>query len=409
MAAELKMGNGAEPSTPATGYTTFFADSDGRGKTKNAAGILSLINGTDGLNYVRNAGFWFAQRQAPATLTTYSSVGGRAITADGWSISNENASIQFRRVDSSGAVETGITNRFYGEFTKITATGKMQIMQVGDGTNSCALRGRNVRVQLRMKSVVAASAVWNIALVSLGAGGTIDTVTATAAAFFTAQGANGVDPTLGTNLTYIPPTTDKTGDNATAAANAYQATVTTAWQRFGGVFTVPTTAKNLVVLIYSHNQVTATNGVALAEVSLTDGEEIEEWSPLILPLELARVQRFYAKTFNTDTAPIQNAGVNTGEARWPSMVVAAVAIVGLRWDYPTSMRGLGIGGAAATLTLYNPSAANAQVRDITSALDCSLSTANVNGENGLYVNTTPNVGTVAGECLGVHITADHEL
>lgn len=407
--SDMQLAHVAEPSTPGAGTSLVYTDADGRLKLKGASGVVSLASGEDPINYIRNSGFWFAQRQAPATLTTYSNVGGRIITADGWGISNENASTQYRRVDSSGAVETNLLSRFYGEFTKITAAGKLQIMQAIEGSNACQLRGRTVRLQLKMKSVVAASAQWNIAIVALGSGGTLDTITATAAAFFTAQGANGVDPTLGTNLTYIAPTAGKTGDNCTSGTNSYACTVTTSWQRFGGIFTIPANCKNLIVLVYSHNQVTATNGVALAEVGMMEGEEIQDWSPRPVSQELQDCQRYYSKTFNVDTAPAQNIGVNTGEHRWPSMVVGAVASVGNQWQYPVTMRGAGIGGAAVTLTLYNPSAANAQVRDITSAADCSASSANANGERGMYVNTTGNAGTIAGECMGVHISADHEL
>lgn len=399
----------SEPATPSSGKSRFWIDSEGRVRSKGANGIVNLLSGEDPINYIRNSGFWFAQRQAPGTLTTYSNVGGRAITADGWGISNENASTQFRRVDTIGALESGLITRYWGEYTKITANGKIQVMQAIEASNVANLRGRNVRFQLKMKSIVAASAQWNIAIIALGSGGTTDTVTATAAAFFTAHGANGVDPTLGTNLTYIAPTSGKTGDNCTAGTNSYACTVTTAWQRFGGIFTVPTTCKNLIVLIYSHNQVTTTNGLGVSEVSLCEGEEIQDWSPRPLSQELQDCQRYYCKSFNVDTAPAQNIGLNTGEFRFPSMVVGAVAIVGATFRYPVQMRGAGIGGSAVTLTSYNPSAANVQARDITSAADCSATSLNANGEQGLYVNTTGNAGTIAGECIGVHVSADHEL
>lgn len=401
----------AAPSTPAATYVDIYPDSGDkmRMRVKDANGIDSAVLGRGAWNYLRNAGFWFAQRQAPGTLTTYSNIGGRIITADGWAISNENASTQYRRVDSIAAVESGLLSRYYGEFTKITSAGKLQIMQAIEAHDIANLRGKNVRLQMKLKSIVAGSAQWNITIIALGSGGSTDVIVTSAGTLFSAQNGSGVDPTLTTNYTYLAPTSGKTGDNCTAGASSYACTVTTSWQRFGGVFTIPTNCKNLIVLIHSNAQVTATNGVAIAEISLTEGEEIQDWAPLDYETELNRVQRYYSKTFQVDTNPATSAGLTTGEFRFPSMVAGAVAIVGQRWEYPVRMRGAGLAGAAPTLTAYNPSAANAQVRDVTSAADCSSTSLNANGEQGLFINTTANAGTVAGECLAVHMTADHEL
>ena len=395
--------DGAAPATPAAGKVSQYTASGGRPRAISANGADFGLSGQPFFNYLRNSGFWFAQRQAPATLTTYSSVGGRAITADAWGVSNENASVQFRRVDSSGAVETGLQSRHYGEFTKITAAGKIQITQAIEGNLACQFRGRKVRVQMRLKGVVAGGQ-WNIALVQLNAAGTIDTIPNGAGLFYTAHGANAVDPTLGANLAYIAPTAGKAGDNCTAGASSYACTVTTAWQRFGGIFTIPLDAKNLVVVLYSHNQVAATNGIAITEAMIVDDEAIQEWKLTGVPLELARVERFYFKTFNIDTLPAQNVGLNTGEFKFMSVVIGGLAMAGIGVSYRHRMF-----KAGTTLTLYNPSAANAMARNVTDSSDATLSTITANGEQGCWLSCTGAVGNAAGEHMAVHLSVDAEL
>lgn len=399
------LNDSAAPATPAAGKVSVYSETGGRLRAKAASGADGYLAPGTYNNLIRNSGFWFAQRQVPGTLTTYSNVGGRITAgADGWGISNENASIQYRRVDSSGAVETNLYSRFWGEFTKLTANGKIQIMQALEGSNCANLRGRNVRLTMKMKSIVAASAQWNIAIVALGSGGTIDVIPSTAGNFFTAQGANGVDPTLAANQTYIAPTAGKTGDNCTAGANSYACTVTAAWQRFSGVFTIPTTAKNLIVLVYSHNQVTVTNGLGVTEVMLSDGEHIQEWQAGSIYDEFQRVQRYYLKTFNMDTNPAQSVGLNTGEFKFACVVAGAVATAGVGFRFPVPMF-----KAATTLTLYNPSAANVQVRNVTDSADMTGSTVTANGEQGCWINFTGLAGNAAGEHLAVHLSADAEI
>lgn len=404
--SRLIFNDSAEPSSPASAKTLLHTDTTGRIRSKNAAGIYDNLSQSRPSNLIRNSGFWFAQRQAPATLTTYSNVGGRIITADGWGISNGTASTQFRRVDSSGAVETGLQSRFYGEFTKITSTGKMQIMQAIEGSDATQLRGRNVRVQMKLKTIVAASATWNIALVQLNSAGTLDTIPSTAATFFTAQGADTVDPTLGTNLAYIAPTTGKTGHNCTAGTNSYACTVTSAWTLFGGVFTVPTNCKNLIVLLYSHNGVAATNGVAIAEAIMVDNETVQDWFCDSSQVELARCQRQYQKTFAIDTAPVQNAGVTTGCLRCILGKTAATALAAqFQFQFSVPMR-----TTPGTITTYNPGAANAEVRQISGTATDLTATATANStDRSVDITATGAATGVVGDQCGIHVTADSEL
>jgi len=391
----------AAPSAPAAGSLTVYPDAAGRVRALDATGVDSVLSPSARVNYVRNSGKWFAQRQAPATATTYSSTTGRAIAADGFGITNENASATYQRTDTAGAVETGLQGRFYGNYLKITTLGKLMVTQVLEGSDAVALRGRTVRVQCWMKQLVGAAPVVRLGLIQLAAAGTIDAIPA---AFISAFGANGVDPTLGTNLARINPKAGVTGDNCTLNGAAYDCTLSSAWQRFGGVFDVPSDCKNLVVAIWGNAQFAATNGFALAQVSLTDGYEIQDWSPALPTVELDRVQRFYSKSFGIDTAPAQNVGLNTGEHKWVKVVAGATAARSPVWRFPVRMR-----AAPTTTTLYSPGSASAQVRDETNTVDCTASAVVAGSDTGVAVTATGNAATVAEGLLGVHLSCDAEL
>jgi hypothetical protein len=400
----ILLNEGAAPSTPASGKASLFVDSAGRLKYIGDDGVVNELAERYRDNAVRNSGMWFAQRQAPGTATTYSSTTGRAIGADGWGVTNENASATYRRVDARSAPETGLQSGYWGEYLKTTSAGKLHVSQVIEGASTAPLRGRTVRLQCKMKQVVAVSPVYRLGLVQLNSAGTIDVITA---AFMGAFGGSGVDPTLGTNLARIAPKAGVSGDNCTANGNAYDCTLSSTWQRFGGVFDVPSDCRNLIVCVWSNAQVTATNGFGLSEVSLTDGYEITDWDPRALPLELGRCLRFYQKTFALDTAPAQNAGITTGALQAICGKAAATALAGQgQWRYPVNLR-----AAATTLTLYNPGAANAQARRVSGAAAADQTatvTANSTEHSADWTCTGDAAGTV-GDRIIVHMSADAEL
>jgi hypothetical protein len=246
---------------------------------------------------------------------------------------------------------------------------------------------------------------FRLGVIQLTSAGTVDTVPSGAGLYITAWGASSTDPTLGTNLSYITPKAGITYPNGTVSGNAVNCSVTTSWTQFSVVIDVPTTAKNLIVSVWSDAGVTATTGtVSVSEASIVDSQGIPDWSYLSMEVELQRCQRFYYKTFNVDQNPTTNVGLNTGEFKFQNTVVGAVAFAGVGFRYPVQMR-----AAATTLTLFNPSAANAQVRNVTDAADMTGSAVTANGEQGCWINATGAVGNAAGEHLAVHLSADAEL
>lgn len=122
-------------------------------------------------------------------------------------------------------------------------------------------------------------------------------------------------------------------------------------------------------------------------------EEVDFNSQLLL------AQRHYAKTFVYGTAPAQNAGASTGEVQGIAGKASTAAEL-LTWRFPRQMR------VTPSITLFNPSATNAQVRDETASVDTTASTTANLTADGTSVTATGNASTAVGNTLGVHITAD---
>lgn len=114
--------------------------------------------------------------------------------------------------------------------------------------------------------------------------------------------------------------------------------------------------------------------------------------------ELAIAQRYYEKSFNYTTAPVQNAGLNSAEVTMPSPVAAGTAR--LPWVAHRVRKRV-----QPTLTVYNPRAANGEVRDNNTGTDCSA-TSSVATESGHWVFTTVPGGAGVGDRLNYHWVAD---
>lgn len=114
---------------------------------------------------------------------------------------------------------------------------------------------------------------------------------------------------------------------------------------------------------------------------------------------LRYANRFFDKSFNYGTAPAQNIGLTNGEQRWHANIAGAVSNFS-----PTIMLTEPM-IVPPTITLYNPAAANAQVRNITDSTDHSASSAINISERGFVITSTGLAGTALGEQLGAHWTA----
>jgi len=329
-------------------------------------------------NHLINGSFDFAQRQSPGTLTT---IADNAYSADRWRATRENADLQYIRVDATG--ESGLTCKYHGQYKKITNSGKFHVVQILEGVNSVPLRGKTITFQLKMKA--SSSKTIRMAVLELQNAGTMDTIPGT---LVTAFGADGTDPTLGSNVAII--------------TGAESKSVTTSWQSFSVTVTVPTNSKNIICAFWSNADFSANDTLSVAEAGLFISSIVQAWTQRPTQQELALCQRYYFKTFAIDTAPAQNIGANTEEFHAPAPVAGANTQRMSKLQFPVVMF------KVPTLTTYNPAAANAQVRDFTASADCSA-VSSAAFANGVLLACTGNASTAVGNALRVHVTLEAEL
>ncbi len=395
--AEIIEAHGGSTSAPSAGSNKIIADADGRFYSVGANGLCTPMVTVAKANVLRTGGWWFAQRLNPNTPETLSALTSRITGPDGWRVTNETASVTYERVNVQNSPETGMGGPFYGAWRKITSAGKMLVTQCIEGIEASKLRGRQVRLQCRLKGT--SSFIVRLGLIELTAGGTANSPPGT---FVSAFNGNGTDPTLGSNLSYITPTATVEPDNAVIAGGAVECSVTTSWQRFGGVFTVPSDSKNLFFALWTGAQVGAASGFNVGEAGLYDGPEIQDWHPLHMAIELQKCQRYYFSSFGLDVKPAQNAGVATGPIRGIVGKAGATALgVQLHVPFPVCVR------TGGTFTLFNPSGANAQVR--TAGGDCTASAPANETSRSFDITATGNAGSAVGDAAQVHVTYDVEI
>lgn len=374
-------------------------------------------------NMLRNSGFWFAQCQTPGTLTNMGTVAGRRnYGPDGWFSVCETSLVQYARVDTDTSPETALSGRYYGRFVKTTNAGKLLVCQAVESIDCQHVRGSQVRVQVKLKA--SASVTWRLGLVQLASAGTADTFlpppadTHASGTFITAWNGSGTDPTLNAtqNYVYIAPDASNT-DNTTVSGNALTCSVTTTWQRFGGTFTVPTDCHNLIVVLWSNAQMAASDEIKMAEVSMCLGTDIAVWAPQAWSSELLRCQRYVLKTFYPDTAPAQNAG-GLGDAVNGIAGKSGANSNYLTWRFPVPLRVSALDNVITTgfpfngIKTYNPSAANANARNITTNADMAITGTIIADRTGVTFTITGvggGGGTSVGDRIAIHLLIFGEL
>jgi hypothetical protein len=119
-------------------------------------------------------------------------------------------------------------------------------------------------------------------------------------------------------------------------------------------------------------------------------------------LQLQLCQRRYQNTFRPFVPPASGTGSNTGELMF-RRILAGAASEGLYVPLPVRMR------ATPTVSLFNPIAANTQVRNTTKNADCLVSAADQISDHGFRITCTGNSTGVAGDWLSVHYAVDARL
>ncbi len=167
--------------------------------------------------------------------------------------------------------------------------------------------------------------------------------------------------------------------------------------------TLSRSMNNLIVMVWT-GSVTAQNATLdLGNLQMEAGAEATAFDHLPRDMQLAACHRYYAKSFGLTTAPAQNTEPVTA-LRIPQVVGAATRMNGATVWLPQTMR-----SAAMAITTYNPSAANAEVRNNTTGADCTLTGVTQTGDRRFTISTTTPAGSAAGNALIVHWTADASL
>jgi hypothetical protein len=145
------------------------------------------------------------------------------------------------------------------------------------------------------------------------------------------------------------------------------------------------------------------NFFMLAGVQMERGGSATPFDAVPFDNELRRCQRHYSKSFPYATAPAQNVGSNLGALTWVNILGGANGGGSQTVYFPATMM------TTPAVTLYNPSAANAQIRNLSTAADWTSSVTS-QSDSGFYVSGTQDAGSVAGTHRhAVHWSASAEL
>lgn len=166
-----------------------------------------------------------------------------------------------------------------------------------------------------------------------------------------------------------------------------------AWQ--AGNFNAATTQSNMLD--------TLNRQLNISDVMWSPSVVLLPFEPIDWDQELRKCQRYWEKSFSYATAPVQNAGLATGEHRWQTIVAGAATLrATVRFTVGKRSNGYNV-------TLYNPAAANSQIRDISSALDATGSVAQNKAEDAFEISGTANGSSLAANGMGVHWVAENRL
>ncbi len=183
---------------------------------------------------------------------------------------------------------------------------------------------------------------------------------------------------------------------------------TTSWQKFTQILSVPsisgktlgTNNNDRLELVFIFDSVLTGVTISVAQVQFEKGSVATEFEQRLIVLELGLAQRYYQKTFQFDTAPVQNVGDSIGALL---AYGDGTGRFDMPWPFATRMR------ASPTLTTYSPLSASADAYNLTDATTTPVTTTASPGERGIvYIPSTVDA-TDTNNRMVLHVTADAEL
>lgn len=176
----------------------------------------------------------------------------------------------------------------------------------------------------------------------------------------------------------------------------------------GSTFQTTANAWNTGSFIGTSNQVNGTNtgftDFRITGIMVNEGSIAAPFSMFgkSADREFIACQRYYQKSFPYATAPATNSGVEDGALTYHAPFTG-VTTFGVDRSYPVIMR------ATPTITYFNPSAANANWRNISAGADSAAAATANSGQNAINVRNAQVVGDVAGQRISVHYTLASEI
>lgn len=145
----------------------------------------------------------------------------------------------------------------------------------------------------------------------------------------------------------------------------------------------------------------ASDGIIWGGWQLEPGNDATQFEQVPFEQEIGLCRSYFWKSFTYDTTPAQNAGV-AGALPVSQFTGASNAQASTSYTLPSFMR---TNGAA---TIYNPSAANAQIRNISRNTNWTSSAGSA-GDHSINFTGVSAAGSAAGDQSYVHVTIDSEI
>jgi len=379
----------AAPATPAANKSMVFVDTaDNRVKQIDPTGVINVLthDGLQDRNIITNGGFNIQQRQVPAStaIAAISTTTRGGQVADRWAVTTSTASnLNWQQVDSAAAPETGLLARYYGSMIKSSAVKKVLLSQFIINAEMAHLRGQKVRLSVKTNIKVGNAQTLKLGLLQLSSAGTVDVCPTFLSGAFSA--VTGTDPAWGTNLAAIAPDPSPTGENGTIVGSYLEiSALQTTWLRSSCVFTVPSNAKNLVVVLFTDTTGGSTDNISVAEFQLTQGPSIVEYVEPPQAETLLRCLRFFSKSFPYAIAPaasttVANAGYGSAA---PLLIAGSGALLACQIPitFPVRM------WKVPAITYYTPITTGASIYRHTGT------TPAVQGATATVTNTLTDIG-----------------
>lgn len=179
-------------------------------------------------------------------------------------------------------------------------------------------------------------------------------------------------------------------------------TVNSVLTRYSASFSLPALASRGLDIRFRVGAQTSGTWV-VSRLQLEEGSIATDFNCGDYSIELQKCQRYFCKSFDVNTAPAQNAGRGSAFEFFAGSVASAACVYPLR--FPNRLF------AVPVVVLFNPSAANSQVRNQSRSADCSASSIPANGlsESGISITTTGAASQAVADTLSVHYTASAHI